>query len=428
MSTKLRLTILIGIFSAVFYLFSLVIHTNFEKVANDEAAYMVYVTTIKDQGIQGFRKIVDWYSASEEHRFHPAPTRLGFILPLVLLFKFIPISYLAVSIFSFSAYVLFLLISFFYSNKFFGKDIALSFCMLLSASPLMMAMGRTALTDSLTNLLWGASVWLFLDYTRNQQLKSYWALVLVLSWSLLVREITIFLIIFFVLAAFIYKIRYRGSFTLAKIITLVIVPAGVAFCTYYLMLGMDIGYCLKMIHSIYLTHFKDQANPYATVLSSGPWFRYIIDFMLLAPAVTIFAIGYIFKLVLEWKDLAWEKCFFLLYLVIMMLFLNLFPHSKVVRFAINLDMVLCLFAVFMVYEIFKEHIKKDSFIEFFLTLTILFTLSFSGFYHIFVIWGRIPDPISENLLKTQKFIRATEVLPGQQSGSALSNCFNNGKL
>ena len=413
MSTKLRCTILIGIFSAVFYLFSLVIHTNSAKVAKDEADYMLYTTIISDYGIQGFRKIVDWYGASEEHRFHPAPTRLGFILPLVLLFKFIPMSYLVIFLFSFSSYVFFLLISFYYSNKFFGKDIALSFCMLLSASPLMMAMGRTGLTDSLTNLLWGTSVWLFLDYTKNKNVKSYLILILVLSWSVLVREITIFLILFFILAALVYKIRYRGSFTFAKIITLAIVPAGIAFLTYFFMLGMDIGYFFKMIHSIYLTHFKDHANHYATVLSSGPWFRYIIDFMLLAPAVTIFAIGYVFKLALEWKDMIWEKFFLLFYLVVMLVFLNLFPHSKVVRFAINLDMVLCLFAVFMLYEIFKEYIKQDSFIEFFLILTVLFTLSLSGFYHIFVAWGRIPDPISENLLITQKFIRPMAELPSQ---------------
>lgn len=395
---------MICILCAVFIAFAHLNAVN-HVVTSDEVDYGKYALEMERHGIsQGFRNVVDWYAASEQNRSHPSPTRVGFTVLLVFLFKVIPFSYFAVACVSFAAYLLFLFISFYYSSKFFGKNIGIGFLLLLSASPIMMAMGTCALTDSLGNLLWGTAIWLFLEYTKSPQRKTYIVLIAVLAWALLVREATVVLVVFLIGAGLVCKYLYRGQVSLFSLMMMALVPMAAVSFVYFFMLGMDGGYFVKLIGALYQTHFTDQSNDYAVLFSVGPWYKYIVDFMLMAPAATLFAIGYAFHLVAERKNIAWEKFFLLFYLVGMLVMFNVFQHSKVVRFVINLDMVLCLFAVFMVYEVFKEDVQSENFFKVFLTLLMLYGLSVAGFYQNFVAHGRFVDPISRDLLIGQKFI------------------------
>ncbi len=387
-------------------------HLNVTKslATSDEVFYHRYARIIGANGIAGFKEIVDWYSQDEKNRWNPAPTRLGFLLPVAVMVVVFPKSIFPVACFSFVSHLIFLGLSFLYTRKFFGENTAYAALLLMSGSPLMMVMAASGLTESLSNLLWGLSIWLFLDFTRERTNKAYGLLLAALSWAMLVREMTVVLVAYFVFAALIYNRFYKGQITFSRIVMICVVPLAFWVLVYSGMLGMDGAYFDKLVHALFATHFQDQSNPYALNNSSGPWFRYLVDFMLLAPAVTVFAVGYVFQLLQERKVMSWERSYLFYYLVFSLVVFNIPQHSKVVRFVINLEMVLCLFAVFTVWKLFDEDIRRQKFLKPLITVLLLFVLSISGFYHIFVAkGGRMVDPVTRDLMISQGFM---EPVPG----------------
>jgi hypothetical protein len=147
----------------------------------------------------------------------------------------------------------------------------------------------------------------------------------------------------------------------------------------------------------------NHANLYAVYFDSGPWFRYVLDFLLLNPVATLLAIAYAGYLAARRDLLTRPISYFLLYFGFVYAFFSAFPHRKIVRFVVNLEMVLALFAVLMLIELFKPQESRKRQRIFILALIGLAVINWRGFFQLFYMPGMI-DPVSYNLLVLRDFV------------------------
>ncbi|MBL8013091.1 MAG: glycosyltransferase family 39 protein [Candidatus Omnitrophica bacterium] len=367
----------------------------------DEFYYLQYAHHVAAHGTQGVRNLLHWYAQSEEHRYHPAPIRMGYLFLASTAVKWLGVSFSTLTCISYCAFVLFCIACYYYSKKIFSRDVALCLTFLLCASPLISGMSRLVLTESVLNLFWGLTVWAFLDYLNQRSLGKIVCLVLFRTLSLLVKESSVLLLFFIVIVMLVFARYFKLVVPIKDLAIIFLMPAILAFMVYWAVLG---GWqnILLMLHTMYLTHFVDQGNLYATMLSSGPWFRYFVDFILLSPVISLIGIGYAGFLICD-SQRDWKQRYFLVYFITIMAPLSLLSHTKVVRFVINLEMVLVLFSVFALVRFFRGDIRQGLWMRALLCLLFLFTVSFQSFYKMFVL-NNMLDPITYHMMVIHGFI------------------------
>ncbi len=402
MNQTLRWILILFIFGSLLFTWNTLPAEDFhdQNKNSDEYFYLSYAQQISQTGLSGFKDLTTWYSQSEENRYHPSPLRAGYILLTVLFINIFGATFSALVILSFICFALSCLIFYHYAKKNFPEYIALFFVFFISASPLTLGMSHVALSESLIYLLLGTSAWLFLDFLQRPTQRTLTILTSVLFFSLLVKETTCLFILFILIFSWIARKKFSIRIAKKDLLILTTVPPLLAVVFYIFLLGVK-NFTLS-IYSIYLTHFVDQANNYALYFSSGPWYRYLVDFMVITPVMTTIALGYGFHLIVKEKP-DWRVIYFLIYSLTIFIPLSLLQHSKVVRFVVNLEMVIALFCAFAIAEIFKEDLKQKKTIKIAFTLITIFVFSYHQFLTIFLS-PFLLDPISYNILWIKDFI------------------------
>ncbi len=384
---------------AVIFLCSHPLKENQFGPRSDEGYYFHYAKTVEEKGLRGFQELLSWFSQSQQARLHPPPSRIGFVLTGAFLFHIFGPSYSILGIFSTACFILFLAVVFYFIRKYFDLDAALLTTLLLSTSPLLMGMARRALMDSALNLLWALTVWLFLEFLIERKIFQYALFLLSFILAVLFKEGSLILLPFFVFVMVfarrmgLQKIPWK--YIIAACLCGVIVPMAL----YILILGgMDVSIqalqCLEDIQR----HIV-QFNPYVANYCMGPWYRYLLDFMLLNPIVTLLFIGYSFRVVLTPPDA--KKIYLLTYFLVTYAALTFIQNNKNIRYAMSLEMVMGLFAVFMLYEIFGRRMRGTTYVT--AAAVIIYFVNFISFIDIFEIHG-VLDPITRHLLGVRNFI------------------------
>jgi 4-amino-4-deoxy-L-arabinose transferase-like glycosyltransferase len=367
---------------------------------SDEGYYYHYAQQVAQKGPQAFSELISWYSSNEEALNHPAPIRAGYILLIGTLFKVFGPSYHILGLCSTLSFMIFLGLCFYYIRKYFNLDTALLSVLLLSSSPLLLGLSRRALLDSPINLLWGAAAWVFLDYLLDPKRLKYALLVMLLAVSLTVKEMSVILIPFFILSGLCLKPHGR-SLSIKELAGIALWPMVLVGLFYLWVLG-GISSLMTAMDTILKVHLAPSTNPYAIYYSSGPWFRYILDFLLLNPIVTILFVGYAGYLLVQRSQLDLKRTYFLSFFIFIYSILSLLPHSKVVRFVVNLEMVMGLFAVLMLGEVFKSERQRKWLM---VVALLIFVYNWVSFIEIFYEKSLL-DPISYHLLVLRHFIPA----------------------
>ncbi|MBL8014420.1 MAG: hypothetical protein JNN05_11290, partial [Candidatus Omnitrophica bacterium] len=179
------------------------------------------------------------------------------------------------------------------------------------------------------------------------------------------------------------------------------IPVILSVLAYLIVLGGPQKFLL-LIHSTYKTHFVDQANTYALSFSGGPWFRYFVDFLLLSPVITLMAVGYMGHLIVK-HSRNWKQMYFVIYFAMIFMPLSFFQHTKVVRFVINLEMVLALLSAWAILEFFKADLRSHRWLKPAVCTLLIAGISFSSFFKLFAVASML-DPITYHLLNLQGFI------------------------
>lgn len=391
---KLSRLILAGlIVAAVMYLCAHLLPEPRFSPYSDEGYYFHYAQTIAQKGTAGFQELLSWFSGSQQARLHPPPSRVGFVLSAALLFKTFGPGYFILGVFSVFCFILFLAVNFHFIRKYFGLDIALLATLLLSSSPLLLGMARRALIDSVLNLWWALALWLFLEFLLERKARSYWLFLSSLVMAVLFKEGSVILLVFF-LPVMVFS-RWLGlkavpwRYVVMTAAGGVLIPAAV----YIFVLGGMAAFeqamrCLWDIQ-LHITQF----NPYVAKYCTGPWYRYLLDFMLLNPGVTVFFAGYGLWVLLGRAQEIKRLCL-LFYFVIMYAALTWLQNNINVRFAMSLEIVMGLFAACALYEVSAGRGKAAYAV---LIAVAIFAFNLYSFIEIFEVNG-ILDPVTRHLL------------------------------
>ena len=143
-----------------------------------------------------------------------------------------------------------------------------------------------------------------------------------------------------------------------------------------------------------------KTNPYALDFGSGPWFRYLIDYMLLSPIVMILAIGFIFYRLTQ-KDSDETVSYFLIIFVSLIFIYEFF--TKNIRYVILLDYPIRIFALLMLSRICDRYSLRSSGILLTILVIAIAVFDYISFYTLFV-KEAIYDPVSYWLLKVHQII------------------------
>jgi 4-amino-4-deoxy-L-arabinose transferase-like glycosyltransferase len=362
----------------------------------DEGYYYTYSYFLNDKGITSFPYLFQEYINNQQNWVYPNPLRAAFIILSYWWMKIFGFSFYNLAGFSLFCYVIFLFISFCYIKKYFSPKIAILSIILLAFSPLNMAMARRALMDSTSNLFAICAIWLFWDYLSSK--KNLKALLFVLAYALtiLTKESSTMLAVFFLLYLFLRRFIFGHALTLKDVLVAVVFPCIAAG----LILILSAGGISPIVKTAKIILMSPYTNPYAIYFCSGPWYRYLIDFMLLSPWVCILAIAFSLHYLI--KDRLDEKILYWIVFSFSLIFIFNF-FTKNVRYLITLDFPLRLFSVLMLNELTTRLFKKRSSYLLLIAVILIAFFDLLNFNNLFIRHA-IYDPVSQWLLRVQHII------------------------
>jgi hypothetical protein len=275
--------------------------------------------------------------------------------------------------------------------------------LILSSAPLTMAMAKTALSESMTNLFWALSIWTFLDFLKTKKLAKLILFLGSYSLCIMVKDSSLVLLVFFVASFLLYKYYFKNLLKESYLLSIIFIPPIIVGILYFFLVGG-----LKNLVAL-ITGFSDahlgatvRQSYYAVLFCSGPWFRFILDFLLISPINTILFIAFAGHILTSDKP-EYNRIYFVIYFFVVLTVFSLLEHSKVVRAVINLEMVMSLCSAFMLYELSEKYTGKVRYRLIFLTAVALYVINYADFLKLFC-ETKIYDPISFWLLITRKII------------------------
>ncbi|PIP19885.1 MAG: hypothetical protein COT38_05600 [Candidatus Omnitrophica bacterium CG08_land_8_20_14_0_20_41_16] len=363
----------------------------------DEGLYLKYATMVSENGIKGFRDLFKDYFADKSHRITQNPLRVGFVLIASLWLKLLGYSIYNLALLSLCSYCIFLFLVFYFARKYLGSTLVLPFIILVAFSPINMAMARRALIESTINLFLFFSILLFFLLLKKKNWINILSFILVYSYAILIKEGSAILSLFFLVYLLLTRKKNKEYFSFRGFLIIAIIPFSIAGIIYTYLAGGFTQFYRAMISVV----TAPEVNAYAVFFCAGPWFRYLLDFMLLSPWILILGIGFIFFYLTKYKKRD-ELNYLLIFSICMLSFYSLF--IKNIRYLMILDLPLRLFAFLMLYELVSLLFKEK--VIFWLTLTvfILSVFDYLNFYYYFVRYG-IYDPVSFC------FLQASHIIP-----------------
>jgi len=361
----------------------------------DEGYYLRYAHFIGENGILGFRELFKEYINNQSNWLFPNPLRVGFIILSAVWLKILGYSFLNLAFLSLFSYAALLILSYYYSKKYLGNRIALLFIVLLAFSPLNMALSRRALLDSTANLFSIASIWMLWDFLQGKSKAKLILFIVIFSLSILVKETgVLFCPIFIAYLAFNnYKRRENDYYR--DLLFISIVPLTIVGLVYFLLGCIPF---IPLVSKIVIT--SPGANPYAINYGAGPWYRYLIDYMLLSPAVIILALGFLIRSFLDKEDNR-LVIYFIFISVLSFILFNTF--TKNVRYVLFLDTPIRLFFLLALNKMLERLMPHNFKRILFLVVILIAFLDYLSFKDLFID-SRIYDPVSFSLLGARHII------------------------
>jgi 4-amino-4-deoxy-L-arabinose transferase-like glycosyltransferase len=254
----------------------------------DEGHYLGYVTQVRKLGIEGFRVAFLDFAQQPERRFFPNPLRVGWIGLAALWTVLRGVSFTALSELSLTAHLLSIALAYGFARRLFGDPRALLCAALLAFSPLWLGLARRALIDSVATLTLLASVWIFWEAVRRPESpRLRLAFMLSFATAMLVKETAVLLAV--PLAAFLALERYVRGRDLPWLPFVAAFGAPLCVCAFVWLLAAGSPATLLYVVREILVSPAD--NLYASQVGGGPWYRYVIDYLLLSPWPTLLGIG-----------------------------------------------------------------------------------------------------------------------------------------
>jgi 4-amino-4-deoxy-L-arabinose transferase-like glycosyltransferase len=370
----------------------------FEGIGFDENLYRVYVNQLKQGGVWNYPHMVQSYLDYQR-------TLSSSLLP-PLRFLYIYTSYLwsvvsgAEAIPSLHAVacgfsILTLPVSFFFSLRLSGKWAATAVLALMSFAPTQLHMSQHALIDGFFAFWALLALWLLWE---NLQAPNRTALLLAyvaaLALMTLTKENAFF--VFVAICTVLLANRWCGFGRVTpRLLLCTLAGPGLA------VLGLVVlaGGVFQVIATYEQLVTKSFTLPYAIKTGDGPWYRYLVDLMLMSPLILLLAIGQIFQLDRSKRPLVFVACFIAGSYVLMC---NV-RYGMNLRYTNMWDMPLRLLA-FTQLSVIAANFGRSK--ELFLILAVAALCLFDlRQYSVFFVQNPIYELVSEGLLRAVRILK-----------------------
>jgi len=312
---------------------------DFEYVGFDEKIYCLYVSALDSVGPAGFPEIARSYIADvqkAEYVYLP-PTRVAYLFPAYAVHKLLGLPVL-VSLRAVSAFAscLFMLAAYLFAMRWLNPLNALAALALLACAPLQIHMAQYAFIDGvagLAALLGVACFW------ESLQHGGKWVVGFAASFLFLLltkQETAVFVGLFFGV-----MLCCAGRLGLGKAgwrLALACVSSVVAAVAILSLLSGGPG-TLREVFQVYTR--LSMTLPYTLATGGGPWYRYLVEYVFVSPAVFLLAAA--FGICLAGKTPL--NRFLLIFFVFTYAVMCSIPHGMNVRHTVMWDFPIALFAV-----------------------------------------------------------------------------------
>ena len=267
----------------------------FNKIGFDEGLYREYVNALSRDGLGSYPDIVQGYI--EVQRKLP-----GSILP-PLRFLYIFTAYAWHCIFGSEALEALYQVAAFFSMltlalataftwRLRGPIWAIAIAALMAVAPTQIHMSQHALVDGFFTFWALVSLWLFWENLQTPR-DWRWLVVYIVALALLIltKENSFFVWIALVVLLIANRWLQFGIVTRELVIATILGPLLGVVVLIFLAGGIDV-----FVQSYQLSVGKNFQLHYAILTGDGPWYRYLVDLLLVSPIVLILALGTIFRL------------------------------------------------------------------------------------------------------------------------------------
>ncbi len=364
----------------------------------DEGVYYRQASQIVAHGLSGFREIAREYIDDSRLHIFPPPLR---ILPTVVNAAALMAadSYTSLAWVSLLSFAVLCGLFYHYSLRIWDMETAVAATLLLCFSPLGGALARRALIDSLSYLSVAFALLAFLALLRQASTRNLVAFSISLALLQLTRETGCLLWPFF-FAAFLFYLRDQvGRPDFRKAMACFLPPGLLIIALYLSLYGIDL---LAGVVRVIFVENLGKPSAYVLDYSSGPWFRYLIDFLTLSPLTLLVALFFTGGWLAGRGRREENDC--LVYFSCYVLFVYSFLQMNV-RYVVFLDLPIRLMAaLFIVFLAGRCSLRggRRLLAGGLLLLLCLDVLSFRKFFLV----NNIYDPVSANLLTVERIIPA----------------------
>ena len=315
---------------------------------SDDGYYLFYMQKVKQGGLAAFPELFDLWNADPVRWIYPPPSRIGFAVVSALWAGIFGATLDALQYLSIAAYIASSLVTYVLARRHLGEPRALFVGVLWVFSPLLMGLSRLALTDSFIALCMVSTTWLFYELVlRPESWRARIAFVAALAFTVLVKELSVLLLVPFSAFLLVERFVRRTPLKLSTFALCFVASGVVAFPLFVAAAGS----LSKLLETTRIVLASPATNDYAVKYGSGPWFRYLVDYLLLSPATTLLAIGYLGVLLSRWRRGEYDRLTTFLAIVAVVMIAQYSFFTKNIRYAVLFELPICVFAVLMLGEI-----------------------------------------------------------------------------
>ncbi|GAB3509372.1 hypothetical protein [Emticicia fontis] len=392
----------------VLYAIAIYIYSNFPALNQyfygaDEGTYFRQALQVKVEGFSGFKILCDEFvqNANQEQLF-PNPLRVGHILLATIAVSF-NVSIQSLSFLSLFFFILLNTTLFIFLKKWFDEKTATIMSCIVTVSPLLCSLSGRALSDVDSCFFHILVLFTFIQYIQSPSNKRFIYFISALVLNILVKETGGFLIPFYTLTLLYYRYSQKKSAILNwHIIGSVVLPVLISGLIVMLLVG-DFSSIIAIVKVLIRNNVSSNTLiDYVKNYNSGPWYLYIINFLLLSPlTILLFLVSITYYLIQSKKHPVIS--IILLYIAYSLVIYNFLPKN--VRYVVQLDVLIRICSIFFLINTLSYIKLPAARKNFGLVAIILILMSYDIInYRKFFVIRKIYDPISYDLLRTEKII------------------------
>ena len=387
--------------------------SGFHHAGYDEHGYMMFVKQVQTVGLWNYDAVVQAYIERQYQRpdaVVPA-TRISFLAPAAAIAEFFHLDeFRALRTVAATASILLLGLSALFAYRLGGIPAMIGVTALIATAPLQIHLSQRALIDGYFAFWAIAALWLVWENLQHPGHRGWlYSYSLCLTILVLTKENAAF-VVFAIFALLLLNRFLRFGVVTPHLLVATIVGPLLAI----LILGALAGGLWEWVQFNRMFVAKSRTNFYSVIAQDGPWYRYLVDFVILWPLPVTFACGHIFQL----RERNRADLFMATFLCLSIGLMSTVRYGMSLRYAAFCEVPLAWLACSQVFALARRVSRWRAA----LATIILLGLALSGLqqYRRFFVDGAIYDPTTAALVRSAGMEKSPPTITPSVSAGAES--------